>query len=42
MSPEPFDLSSEALFFDDLLCCLGTDHQNAANSARRGIVVDWA
>ena len=42
MSPEPFDLSSEALFFDDLLRRLGTDHQNAANSARRCIVVDWA
>ena len=42
MSPETFDLSGEALFRDDLLRGLGADHQNAANSAQRCIVVDWA
>jgi hypothetical protein len=42
MSPETFNLSREALFFDDLLRRLSTDDQNAANSAQRCIVVDWA
>jgi len=41
MFPETFDLSSEALFCDNLLRRLGTDHQDAANAVRRRVVVDW-
>ncbi len=42
MFPETFDLSGEALFCEDVLSRLGADHQDAANSVRRLVIIDRA